>query len=88
VILDRVETPMLQRRDVLQRFVWLIDILYDRKHALFIASDTPVRAALEGLDSAHDVSRTTSRLAEMQSRAYAIELEPAHRAATSPVAAG
>ncbi|NIE62445.1 cell division protein ZapE [Burkholderia sp. Ax-1719] len=83
VILDRVETPMLQRRDVLQRFVWLIDILYDRRHALFIASDRPVRAALEGLDTAHDVSRTTSRLAEMQSGAYAIELEPAHGVANA-----
>lgn len=88
VILDRLETAMLQRSDVLQRFVWLIDILYDRKHALFIASDRPVRAALEGLDSAHDVSRTTSRLAEMQSNAYVIELERAHRASASPVAAG
>ncbi|WP_321950625.1 cell division protein ZapE [Paraburkholderia bannensis] len=79
VILDRLETSMLRRRDVLQRFVWLIDILYDRKHALFIASDLPVRAALEGLDGAHDVSRTTSRLAEMQSSGYVIELERAHR---------
>jgi cell division protein ZapE len=87
VILDRVEAEMFRRRDVLQRFVWLIDILYDRKHALFIASDHPVRAALEGLDGAHDVSRTTSRLAEMQSSTYAIKLEPAHRAATPPVAA-
>lgn len=88
LILDRVESAMLQRRDVLQRFVWLIDILYDRKHALFIASDLPVRAALEGLEGAHDVSRTTSRLAEMQSRAYAIELEPAHCVSTTSVAAG
>ncbi|HEV3431056.1 MAG TPA: cell division protein ZapE [Paraburkholderia sp.] len=89
VILDRLETALLRRSDVLQRFVWLIDILYDRKHALFIASDQPVRAALEGLEGAHDVSRTTSRLAEMQSSAYAIELARAHRvsACASPVAA-
>ncbi len=87
VILDRVETAMLQRRDVLQRFVWLIDILYDRKHALFMASDRPVRAALEGLDGAHDVSRTTSRLAEMQSSTYVADLEPAHRVASSSAVA-
>ncbi|MBN3856279.1 cell division protein ZapE [Paraburkholderia sp. Ac-20340] len=79
VILDRLDTAMLQRRDVLQRFVWLIDILYDRKHALFMASDRPVRAALEGLDGAHDVSRTTSRLAEMQSHDYVTALERTHR---------
>jgi cell division protein ZapE len=77
VIVDRLETEMLKRRDVLQRFVWLVDILYDRKHALFIASDRPIRPALVGLDGAHDVSRTTSRLAEMQSHGYAISLERA-----------
>ncbi|MCG5078691.1 cell division protein ZapE [Paraburkholderia tagetis] len=74
VIVDRLETELLKRRDVLQRFVWLVDILYDRKHALFIASDRPIRAALVGLDGAHDVSRTTSRLAEMQSHGYASSL--------------
>lgn len=74
VIVDRLDTEMLKRRDVLQRFVWLVDILYDRKHALFIASDRPIRAALVGLEGAHDVSRTTSRLAEMQSHSYASNL--------------
>ncbi|MFX1766281.1 cell division protein ZapE [Paraburkholderia sp. A1RI-2L] len=83
VIVDRLETEMLKRRDVLQRFVWLVDILYDRKHALFIASDQPIRAALTGLDGAHDVSRTTSRLAEMQSRGYASSLVRKHLAAPS-----
>jgi cell division protein ZapE len=83
VIVDRLETEMLKRRDVLQRFVWLVDILYDRKHALFIASDRPIRAALEGLDGAHDVSRTTSRLAEMQSRGYASSLVRQHITAPS-----
>lgn len=88
VIVDRLETEMLKRRDVLQRFVWLVDILYDRKHALFIASDRPIRAALVGLDGAHDVSRTTSRLAEMQSRGYAIGLERKHLAAPAREAIG
>lgn len=88
VIVDRLETEMLKRRDVLQRFVWLVDILYDRKHALFIASDRPIRSALVGLDGAHDVSRTTSRLAEMQSHGYAIGLERAQVTASSREAAG
>lgn len=86
VIVDRLETGMLKRRDVLQRFVWLVDILYDRKHALFIASDQPIRAALAGLDGAHDVARTTSRLAEMQSRGYASDLVSRHPSARSPEA--
>ncbi|MFD1556973.1 cell division protein ZapE [Paraburkholderia silviterrae] len=88
VIVDRLETEMLKRRDVLQRFVWLVDILYDRKHALFIASDQPIRAALVGLDGAHDVSRTTSRLAEMQSHGYAIGLVRKHLAAPPDEAPG
>lgn len=70
VIVDRLDTVLLARRDVLQRFVWLVDILYEHRHRLVIASSKPIRAALEGLDGAHDVSRTTSRLAEMQSRDY------------------
>jgi cell division protein ZapE len=61
----------------LQRLVWLVDILYDRKRALFIASDEPIHAALRGLEGAHDLSRTLSRLAEMQSRAYRSTLEEA-----------
>ncbi|WP_321787888.1 cell division protein ZapE [Paraburkholderia sp. J94] len=83
LILDGVDTAQLKRGDVLQRFVWLVDILYDRKHALFIASDRPIRAALDGLDGAHDVSRTTSRLAEMQSRGYVSSLVHRHIAASS-----
>ncbi|QGZ65726.1 cell division protein ZapE [Paraburkholderia acidisoli] len=72
VIVDSLDTAQLARRDVLQRFVWLVDILYEHRRALYIAADKPVRAALEGLEGAHDVSRTTSRLAEMQSRDYAL----------------
>lgn len=70
VIVDRLDTARLARRDVLQRFVWLVDILYEHRRRLVIASDQPIRAALEGLHGAHDVARTTSRLAEMQSREY------------------
>jgi predicted ATPase len=40
------------------------------KRALFIASDQRLETALLGLEGAHDLSRTLSRLAEMQSRAY------------------
>jgi cell division protein ZapE len=61
--------------------VWLIDIFYDRKRALFIASDQPLDTALVGLEGAHDLSRTLSRLAEMQSRAYHSTLEERGHAA-------
>jgi cell division protein ZapE len=70
LIVDRVERRWLSKPQTLQRFVWLIDILHDRKRALFMASDRPIAEALVGLEGAHDLSRTLSRLADMQSHAY------------------
>ncbi|MFT4066611.1 cell division protein ZapE [Paraburkholderia sp.] len=70
LIVDNLHTAALQQSHTLQRLIWLIDIFYDRKRALFIASDQPIETALIGLEGAHDLSRTLSRLAEMQSRAY------------------
>ncbi|MCC8397335.1 cell division protein ZapE [Paraburkholderia sp. MMS20-SJTR3] len=77
VIVDRVITQWLTEPRTLQRFVWLIDIFYDRKRALFIASDRPIAQALDGLEGAHDLSRTLSRLADMQSRNYPNSLDDA-----------
>ncbi|OAJ63738.1 ATPase [Paraburkholderia ginsengiterrae] len=88
LILDNLRTDWLAQSHTLQRLVWLVDIFYDRKRALFIASDAPIEAALSGLEGAHDLSRTLSRLAEMKSRAYRSTLSgvgkdvdaiPAHR---------
>jgi cell division protein ZapE len=75
LILDNLRTSWLAQSHTLQRLVWLIDIFYDRKRALFIASDQPIDTALIGLEGAHDLSRTLSRLAEMQSHAYRNTLE-------------
>ncbi|WP_233854721.1 cell division protein ZapE [Paraburkholderia sp. HD33-4] len=75
LIVDRLHTEALRQSHTLQRLVWLIDIFYDRKRALFIASDQPIESALIGLEGAHDLSRTLSRLAEMQSRTYRSTLE-------------
>ncbi|MEW9583233.1 cell division protein ZapE [Paraburkholderia sp. DGU8] len=81
LILDNLRTPWLGHPHTLQRLVWLIDIFYDRKRALFIASDQPLDTALIGVEGAHDLSRTLSRLAEMQSRAYRNTLEDRGHAA-------
>lgn len=70
LILDGLQAAWLGKSHTLQRFIWLVDILYDRKRALFIASDQPIEAALSGLEGAHDLSRTLSRLAEMRSASY------------------
>jgi cell division protein ZapE len=81
LILDRVHTEWLTKAQPLQRLIWLVDIFYDRKCTLFIASDQPIEAALSGLEGAHDLSRTLSRLAEMQSRGYRSTLDGTHRSA-------
>jgi len=75
IIVDNLHTVALAQSHTLQRLVWLIDIVYDRKRALFIASDQPIETALVGLEGAHDLSRTLSRLAEMQSRTYRSTLD-------------
>lgn len=75
LILDQVHTERLAQAHTLQRLIWLVDIFYDRKCALFIASDQPIEAALSGLEGAHDLSRTLSRLAEMRSRGYRSTLD-------------
>ena len=77
LIVDRVATHRLTKPQTLQRLVWLIDIFYDRKRALFIASDRPIAEALNGLEGVHDLSRTVSRLTDMQSRTYPNPLDNA-----------
>jgi cell division protein ZapE len=81
LILDQVHTASLAQAHTLQRLIWLVDIFYDRKCALFVAADQPIEAALNGLEGAHDLSRTLSRLAEMQSRGYRSTLDGTHRSA-------
>lgn len=70
LIVDDLHTERLQRPDTLQRFLWLIDICYDRQRTLLIASNTPLIPALDALSDWRDLSRTISRLAEMGSLDY------------------
>lgn len=70
LIVDALYVEQLRRPDTLQRFLWLIDICYDRQRTLLIASDAPLIPALDALSDWRDLSRTISRLAEMGSRDY------------------
>jgi cell division protein ZapE len=85
LIVDPLHTHALAKAHTLQRFVWLVDIFYDRKRALFIASDQPIATALGKLDGAHDLSRTLSRLAEMQSGAYPNKFDGAQASSDTTV---
>ncbi|MFK0379298.1 cell division protein ZapE [Pandoraea sp. NPDC090278] len=70
LIVDELHVEQLRRPDTLQRFLWLVDICYDRQRTLLIASDAPLIPALDALSDWRDLSRTISRLAEMGSRDY------------------
>lgn len=72
LILAPLHTDRLVAPAALQRLVWLVDILYDRRRMLFIGSDRPLVAALSCLDGVHDLTRTLSRLTEMQSDSYGV----------------
>ncbi|VVE52466.1 ATPase [Pandoraea iniqua] len=78
LIVDALHLERLRRPDTLQRFLWLVDICYDRQRTLIIASDAALIPALDAMRDWRDLSRTISRLAEMGSLDYE------HRTLTRP----
>lgn len=64
-ILSSITAHALENPNTVKRFMWLIDVLYDKKHALFLSSEAPVRQLLAACNMA-DLERTSSRLAEME----------------------
>jgi len=72
VAVSNIQRCRLLNPDALRRFIWLIDILYDRKIKLLLSSEMPIDELLaDVLDSKHDLCRTRSRLQEMQSIHFA-----------------
>jgi cell division protein ZapE len=61
----------MQNTDALRRFIWLVDVLYDRRRRLLLASELPIEAMLSEATPHVDTQRTQSRLAEMQSASFA-----------------
>ncbi|MGN6789303.1 MAG: cell division protein ZapE [Rhodanobacteraceae bacterium] len=59
--------------DAAQRFVHLIDELYDRRVKLAVTAQAPVVELYDGKRLRLEFARTTSRLIEMQSREYLAE---------------
>ena len=66
ILIDRVDESCFSNPHVLQRFIWLIDIIYDRRREVHITSGRDIVTALLSSKTAiPDIHRTVSRLAEM-----------------------
>lgn len=53
-----------------QRFIWLIDIMYDNRTKLVASAAAPPQEICTNQDKITDFTRTASRLFEMQSQSY------------------
>ncbi|NDP42634.1 MAG: cell division protein ZapE [Aromatoleum sp.] len=59
--------------DRARRFIWLIDILYDHRVKLIVASAVPPEALYTAGPNSREFPRTVSRLAEMRTHDYMAE---------------
>ncbi|POZ60663.1 cell division protein ZapE [Chromobacterium alticapitis] len=80
VVVSDIRQAQLNKADGLRRFIWLVDVLYDRRQRLLLASERPIETMLREVALSVDTHRTLSRLAEMQSASFAaaspIEMSP------------
>jgi cell division protein ZapE len=70
LLLDQVIPMTAQDRKTVLRFIHLIDILYDHRIRLIMASATPAESLYPKGPYAFEFKRTLSRLNEMQTPAY------------------
>lgn len=69
LILNNINILSIKDNDAIQRFIWLIDILYDRQITLYTFSSNPLIEMIEQqCTNKKDIERTISRLNEMQYR--------------------
>ncbi len=70
VLLSNVPRMSAGQASEARRFTWLIDVLYDHRVKLIVSAEVEPGALYTAGALAAEFQRTTSRLAEMQSRAY------------------
>lgn len=81
VVVADIRQCQMQNTDALRRFIWLVDVLYDRRRRLLLASELPIDTMLSEAAPHVDMQRTQSRLAEMRSASFTATAP----AATSPL---
>src|SRR5512137_564108 len=70
VLLSDVPRMSADQSSEARRFTWLVDVLYDHRVKLILSAEVGPGALYTSGTLAGEFERTTSRLAEMQSRAY------------------
>jgi cell division protein ZapE len=70
LILSHISRMHDDNADTARRFTWLIDVLYDNNVRLIASSAAPPDEIYVGAPSSNEISRTISRLSEMQSQHY------------------
>lgn len=78
ILISRLPQFTPFNEDAAQRFVHLIDELYDRRVKLAVTAQAPAVELYDGKRLRSDFARTESRLIEMQSREYLAEAHRAH----------
>ena len=79
VILSHISRMNDDSADTSRRFTWLIDVLYDNNVRLIASSEAPPEEIYEGESSSSEISRTISRLSEMQTQHYLKQLHQSQR---------
>lgn len=72
VVVSGIRQAQLNKPDGLRRFIWLVDILYDRRQRLLLEAERDIESMLRAVTLSVDTHRTLSRLAEMQSADFAL----------------
>ena len=70
VLVSEVPQMLEHASDSAQRFISLVDELYDRRVKLIIAAEVPISELYKGEKLKFEFARTESRLIEMQSQKY------------------
>ena len=65
LILSNMTIKSLENPNTVKRFLWLIDVLYDKKKSLVLSSELNYEIMLNNASGVDDLERTLSRLHEM-----------------------